>query len=349
MSKILNLGTTIQIISNAVCLCSFNEAEGDSFYEANKKMIQRMKDYDLLNLNQTQMENVFEFGRKFDAWANWAKDNDYLKGYQQTAISDFYSVMLEGAKHNYILNKNIAEHFFCYAISKVLFNQLQEYRQQYPNETKQEATYWLLSNFELFGDDEHYQTDYTPIGSSFALLSRWVKDINQVINYWENIIDTEAKRDKPSNIHNYLAKWKKGTTPSWEIIKLFYDKDLCPPEEYFIDDEGIIKTDCYKAFKQNLYIAFVITHLFDILEKEEILSRESRLMIRKGVRLYYRDFYITRNQDNEEYSPVFDKEAKDNLMFKTLFVMLDGNLNLLPSEQYMDCIIEHPEYPILVD
>lgn len=349
MSKILNLGTTIQIISNAVCLCSFNEAEGEEFYEANKKMIQRMKDYDLLNLNHTQIENVYEFGRKFDDWAKWAKSKGYLKGYQQTAISDFYSVMLEGAKYNYILDKNISEHFFCYAIAKVLYNQLSEYRQEHPNENKQEATSWLLAFFDLFGDDEHYETDYTPVGSSFAILSKWVNDINQVIKYWEKIIDSKGKRDNPSHIHNYLSKWKKGTTPSWEIIKLFYDNDLCPPEEYFIDNEKIIKRDCYKAFKQNLYIAFIVTHLFDILEKEEILTHESRLMIRKGVRLYYRDFYITRNQDNKEYSSVFDKEAKENLMFRTLFVMLDGNLNLLPFEQYMDCIVEHPEFPILID
>lgn len=348
MDKILNLGTAIQIISNAVCLCSFNEAEGDSFYEANKKKIQRMKDYDILNLTETQMKNVYEFGQKFDDWAKWATENGYLKGYQQTAISDFYMTMVEFSKYNLSLNKNIAEHFFCYAIAKVLYNQLQEYRQMYPNETKQEATYWLLSNFEFFGDDEHYQTDYTPVASSFVLLSRWVKDINQLIKYWQTIIDTKGKRNKPSNIHNYIYKWKNGTTPSWDVIKLFYDNDLCPPEEYFIDDERI-KKSAYKAFKQNLYLSFVITHLFDILEKEEILSEESRLMIRNGVRLYYRDFYVTRNQDNEEYSPNFEEEAKQNLMFKTLFVMLDGNLSQLPLKEYIVIIDKYPEFPKLVD
>ena len=348
MSKILTIGTTIKILANSITIKSYNEADSDTSYDAKKHTIDRMKDYDLLNLNETQIENVLEFGRKFDAWAEWAKSNGYLQGYQQSAISDFFTVMLEGAKHNYELNQNTAEHFFCYVIAKVLYLQLRKYRQHYPNETEQESKGWLLAKFDFFGDDNDYKTDYTPVGSSFALLAKWVKDLNELIKYWEKVIDAKGKREKPADFHNFISKWKKGTTPSWEIIKLFYDNDLCPPEEYFIDDERINK-DAYKTFKQNLYMAFVVTHLFDFLEEEEILSEESRSMIRNGIRLYYRDFYITRNMDNEQYSPVFEKEAKDNLMFRTLFVMLDGQLSILPLDQYMSLIAEHPEIPIIYD
>lgn len=77
------------------------------------------------------------------------KKQGYLKGFQQTAMSDFYMIMFEAAQWNMPLDKNMAEHFFCYALSKILYNQVNEYMRVYPNKTKYEAMYWMLSCFDF--------------------------------------------------------------------------------------------------------------------------------------------------------------------------------------------------------
>ena len=72
-------------------------------------------------------------------------------------------------------------------------------------------------------------------------------------------------------------------------------------------------------------------------------------MIRTGTRLYYRDFYIKRRMDGPDYSEKFEEEAKNNLMFRTLFCMLDGTLSQLSIDEYLNSVYLHPEYPILLD
>ena len=135
-------------------------------------------------------------------------------------------------------------------------------------------------------------------------------DINKVIRYWENQITVNGKRESPLDLKLYISRWQKGVTPSWNIIKLFFDNDLSLPIEYFIDDPDIQK-DGYRAFKSNLYMAFLITNLFDSLERNKIISTESRMMIRNGMKLYLKDFFVIRNENG---SVDFEKEAKQNLL-----------------------------------
>ena len=349
MTDVFNIGKTIRILANLISLKTLNEPEGETFYEATKKQIKRMTDYDFTKMKEKDFDRYFNFVKKVDNWAEWAKKEGYLQGYQQTAMSDFYLLMFEAAKMNMPIDKNMTEHFFCYAIAKVLFNQLQEYMKKNPKESKYEAMYWCFATFEFFGDDTKYLTDYNPVSSTFALLTRWVKDINQLIKYWQDHIDNEGKRENPPDIKDYILKWQKGRSPAWAIIKLFFDNDLCPPDDYFIFEEDKLKKDAYRTFKGNLFFSFILTNLFDYLEKENILSKESRLMIRTGTRLYYRDFYIKRRMDGPDYSEKFEEEAKKNLMFRTLFCMLDGTLSQLSVDEYLNSVYLHPEYPILLD
>ena len=72
-------------------------------------------------------------------------------------------------------------------------------------------------------------------------------------------------------------------------------------------------------------------------------------MIRTGTRLYYRDFYVKREHDNPEYSETIETKAKENLMFRILFCMLDANLSQLSTQEYLAGVYEHPEFPILLD
>lgn len=241
MEQIFNIGLTTKILSDTIGLSAFNSADGRRFYNANKKKIQRMKDFDIKNMKPKDFENYQSYIKKVDEWAEWAKKQGYLSGFQQTALPDFYMTMFEAA-----------------------------------------------------------------------------------------------------------YKWKNGSTPSWAIVQLFFDNDLCPPSDYFIEDPDIQKNG-YKTFKTNLYMAFVLTNLFDSLVKNKILTNESRMMIRNGAKMYYRDFYIVRNEQNPDFSEKFEPEAKDNLMFRTLFCMLDGTLNRITTEEFLDIVYQKPEFPILLD
>lgn len=349
MEKTLNIGFTIKAIINAISLSAFNEPEGQKFYGANKKKLQRMENLNIDNMSEKDFSNYKNFLSRFDSWSEWAKKKGYLKNFQQTAMTDFYLTMLDAAKYNMPLDKNMTEHFFCYALAKVLYSHLQQYMSiEKPSATKYEALYYTLARFDFFGTDDRYQKDFSPIASIFALLNSWVKDINALIKYWEDRIAELGKRDVPPNLKSYISKWGKGATPSWNIVKLFFDNDLCPPDDYFIDDDEI-KKDIYNTFKSHLFMSFVLTNLFDYLEREKIVSKEMRSMIRNGARLYYREFYIVRNQNDKEYSPNFENEAKDNLMFRTLFCMLDGDGGKSETIEFLDKVYRNPNIPILLN
>ena len=313
MEKVLNFGFIITTITDAITLKLFNEPDGDKYYESNKKKFQRLKYLDIEEVKKNPGKFI-EFAEKVDNWANWAKEKDYLKEWQQTAISDFLFEMVEVARYDMPLDKNMTEHFLCFALAKVLYNQCEEFKKIHPSADKFELIYRVLSNYDFFGDDETYNTDFTPVGSCFALFKKYVKDINNVIEYWEGKIDSLGKKDVPPNLKSYFYKWSKGTVPSWEILKLFFDKELELPKEYFIDDFDVQK-DGYRAFKANLFISFILTNLFDSLKKRKIITDETRKMIRNGSRLYYRDFFVRRNPESKEFSNEFEPEAKNLLQW----------------------------------
>lgn len=350
MNEILNIGFTIKTLSDAITLTFLNEADGKKFYESNKKQIQRMKNFNLNEMNDTDYSNFLNFISKFDTWAEWAKTKDYINGAQQNALGSFYMTMFEAASYNMPLNKNMTEHFLCYALSKVLYEQMEDYKNNFPNERKDEILNLTLTSFDFFSADERYKNDFSPITNSFKLLSSLVKDMNSVIKYWEDKISKTGKRVSPPNLKLYIKKWSNGTTPTWNIIKLFLDNDLSLPDDYFLDEIDIeIKKDCYKTFKRNLVMAFIITNLFDSLEKQKIITKETRMMIRNGTKMYYRDFYIKRNEEDSEYSLKFETEAKNNLMFRTLFFMLDASSEKIKTLDFLKYASLDPKIPYIID
>ena len=121
MDKKLTLGLSIRLFSDAINLSAFNEPDGKKFYQALKKRISRMEKYEITDLcKDTEYANFIFYFTKVDEWAEWAKKQGYLKGFQQNAINDFYYLMFEAAIINMPLDKNMAEHFFCYAFSNQL-------------------------------------------------------------------------------------------------------------------------------------------------------------------------------------------------------------------------------------
>ena len=93
MTEVFNIGKTIRILANLISLKTLNEPEGETFYEATKKQIKRMTDYDFTKMKEKDFDRYFNFVKKVDNWAEWAKKEGYLQGYQQTAMSDFYLLM----------------------------------------------------------------------------------------------------------------------------------------------------------------------------------------------------------------------------------------------------------------
>lgn len=345
MEKELNLGFTVKTMLDIFTLSAFTEKNGDKYYEASKKKFHRMRDYSLSKMNDAELKKYEEFIKEIDEWASWAKKKGYLCGYQQTAISDFFKIMTDVAVWDMPLNQNMAEHFICYALSKVLYGQLKEYMKNNPHENKYRSMYNTLAIYDFFSNDENYQTDYLPLENTFLLLEFWVKDFGQVIKYWEEKL---LGKDYLPNLKLYLKRWKSGVIPEWNVIKLFLENDLCPPDEYFKDFEEITdKSQFYKTFKASLFMSFLLENMFDSFVKRGVLTEDSRKMIRNGVRLFYRDFYIIRNKESKEYSEKLESDAKKNLMFRTMFCMLDGTLSEVDTLQYMKSVEQNPKYPIV--
>ena len=47
MNRIFTLGLSLKLFSDAINLSVFNEPDGQRFYQATKKRINRMRDYDI--------------------------------------------------------------------------------------------------------------------------------------------------------------------------------------------------------------------------------------------------------------------------------------------------------------
>lgn len=345
MEKELNLGFTVKTMLDIFTLSAFTEKNGDKYYEASKKKFHRMRDYSLSKMNDAELKKYEEFIKEIDEWASWAKKKGYLRGYQQTAISDFFRIMTDVALWDMPLDQNMAEHFICYALAKVLYQQVQEYRNVNPDDDKYWAMYWTMANYDFFLSDENYETDISPIQNCLVLFESWVKDMNKIINFWEEKLES---KDCYFDLKLYLKRWKSGVVPEWKNVKLFLDEGLCPPDDYFVDDEQIKeKSQYYKSFRANLFMSYTITNMFESFVKRGIITEDSRKMIRNGVRLFYRDFYIIRDKKNKEYSKKLEPEAKRNLMFRTMFCMLDGTLSEVDTVQYMKRIEQNPKYPIV--
>ena len=156
-----------------------------------------------------------------------------------------------------------------------------------------------------------------------------------------------SNKDNKNNSNSKTIEKEKNKVITCTLTNKNADESIRGRKSIFEEDK--LKKDAYRTFKGNLFFSFILTNLFDYLEKENILSKESRMMIRTGTRLYYRDVYIKRRMDNPDYSEKFEEEAKKNLMFRTLFCMLDGTLSQLRVDEYLNSVYLHPEYPILLD
>lgn len=193
----------------------------------------------------------------------------------------------------------------------------------------------------------------SPFRGSLSVFLTWVKDKNRVFKFWNKKIDELGKNgNAKTDLGINFQKWfGEKTRPSWNVLKLFLDDKLALPKDYYkdIDDEiGLSELNYYKAFKQLLFLSYLLNNLFDSLERQELISEETRNMIRNGARMYYREFYIVRDKNNEEHSSVFESDAKENLMFRTMFCILDGNLGKMTAIEYLNEAWFHPEIPILI-
>lgn len=117
MNRIFTLGLSLKLFSDAINLSVFNEPDGQRFYEATKKRINRMRDYEISDLTKkTEYSNFVAYFKKYDDWAEWAKRKGYLKGFQQNAINAFYELMF--SKTLYAVESKYDRAFFLLCICK---------------------------------------------------------------------------------------------------------------------------------------------------------------------------------------------------------------------------------------
>ena len=58
MTDVFNIGKTIRILANLISLKTLNEPEGETFYEATKKQIKRMTDYDFTKMKEKDLIDI---------------------------------------------------------------------------------------------------------------------------------------------------------------------------------------------------------------------------------------------------------------------------------------------------
>lgn len=343
--KKLTIGVSIQLITDMIGRKALIEGCDNVSYETTKKQIQRLSRLDYETLDEKEKDNYMRFTQTFDTWLLWAKTQGYLFEFQRVALVDFYLMLSEGASYNIPIDKNMAEHFFCFIFSKVLHSHLTTYLEYHKDEDKYTALGTTLARFDIWSVDESYKIGCNPMTGCLYYLTHFFKDINSVIKYWENKIDINITT--PIEIKSAFKRWRNGRVPSWALIKLFFEKDMAPPQQFYVDDDDI-KEGGFRSFQSLLITAYFIINLFDSLRKQHILSSESCRMIKDGMRLYYREFFLIRNKENTDYSDDIEKEAKSNLMFRTLFGMLDGNLSEVDILTFLNLVYINPMAPFIL-
>lgn len=343
--KTLTIGFLTKLLTATMNLTAINEPDGKQSYQATKKRFQRLAKIDIEKLEKNDADNILNYCSQIDRWIEWAKSEGILKTWQQNAIAEFFDVLAEAALYNMPLNKNMTLHIVTYALASVLYEQFKDFDIYYPDEKDEEKYYKLnktLSCFDFFGTDEVYLTDCRPVESTITIFSSFVNDIKEIYDYWQKNLPSSEDMD----ISARFEDWKKGVVPDWNSIRVFYNENMCPPSNYYNNELG---TECYEWFKRNLYFSFCLSNFFTYLNKEKLLTDTEISVIRNGARLYFRDFYVIRDRESEFYSDKFEKAAKDNLMFRTLFLMLDGDMGMENTMTYLTHVYRNPEYPLLFD
>ena len=345
--KELTTGVSIQLSTDMIGRKAFTEGYNAVSYEATKKLIQRLNNLNFENIDEKERDNYMKFIQNLDTWLLWAREQGYLYEFQREALVDLYFMLSEGASCNIPLEKNIAEYYFCYVFAKVLYFHLETYMEQHGEADKYEALQITLSRFDIWSSDEDYRKACNPMTGCLDYLGSWFKDVNSLIKYWESKIDSKGSNDTPIEIKSAFKRWKNGKVPSWALVKIFFQKDMEPPKEFYIDDEDITEKG-FRCFQSILIEAYLLVNLFDSLKKQHILSPESCKMIKDGVRLYYREVFVTRNPEHCDYSVDIEQEAKSNLMFRTLYCILEGGLSEISGFDFLKSGFINPEFPMVL-
>lgn len=346
-------GHTSKLFEDTFSLSAIAEPFGKKSYESTKKLFQRSSLIEDVNMNKTESERFKSVIQKVNDFCEWAKEKKYMNGFIQTAITNFFSVLMEAANYEMPTNKNMMEHMFTYALANAVYQNYLEMQEHFPDEEKFKNLSDTLASFDIFGTDERYVEDVSPLRGSLSMFLTWIKDKGSVFDFWNKRIDELGKNnDAKTNLGIDFQKWfDEKTKPSWNILKLFLDDAMSLPKDYYKEinyEIGLSEQNHYKAFKQLLFLSYLLCNLFDSLERQKLISGETRNMIRNGARMYYREFYIVRDKENEEYSNNFEDEAKENLMFRTMFCLLDGNLGKHSIIEYLNRSWYFPETPNLI-
>lgn len=306
-SKPFTANHIIKLFTDAVGQDAFADLYGIN-WDARKKEIQKLQKSEIT-------EDMFSrFVDILNEFTSWCKEKDYINSWDYHAVCDFLIPFISAIRftpNNLIPTKDFVEYSTMYAICFTYKRSIDSYK-ELKDENKpcneliaaiMQFNYWLPSN--------NYTKDINPLEGMFNLLFALTKDKRKLIDFWNNRKEELQDKGKFTDLDTQIKRWISGKQrPTWKHIKLFLDESLLPKESLMnnpLADE-FSNEEMYLTFRRKIFPACFITKFFDSLEEQELIHENSRLMIRKGIRLFYHHCLTTRDNsftEEEQQNPMF--------------------------------------------
>ena len=90
-------GHISKLFEDTLGLRAITEPFGERGYESTKKLFHRASRIESANMSETESERFNSLIQKVNDFCEWAKKKNYMNGFTQTAITNFFSVLMEAA------------------------------------------------------------------------------------------------------------------------------------------------------------------------------------------------------------------------------------------------------------
>ncbi len=292
----------------------------DSNWPARKKEIQKLEkiNYEVDIINDKNFKRVLDI---LNGFTDWAKEKDYINTWDKGAIIDLlipYIQSIQFTPQNVIPDKELIEYTVMYSICNVYKRSMQEALNSKDFSNNRLAAINLaIYQFNFYLPSYEYTKTIEPLEGVFDLFLALAKDKKQLCQYW-NDKKFEIDEKDSTDLKILIQRWtkSKSSRPSWKLIKLFMNEDLLPEDNLILQPfPDISGKDLYLTFRRKIFPAYFITNFFDSLVKQGFIDSTSKDMIQNGIRLFYRYFLVTKEQN-------LSQEELQNPMFCMLFRFL---------------------------
>ena len=280
-------------------------------WEARKKEIQKLlkTDYDFDLIHDPNFKRVLDI---LNAFADWAKEKDYINSWDKGAILDLlipYMQSIQFTQQKLIPERNFIEYTIMYSICNAYKRTTQEIIKIRGN-NRPAAITTALYQFNYYLPSDNYTKNIEPLDGVFDLFLALAKDKKQLFQYW-NDKKFEIDEKDSTDLKLLIQRWTKRKTsrPTWKVIKLFMNEDLLPDENLINNPfPDITGKELYLMFRRKIFSACFITNLFDSLRDQGFINVTLKEIIQNGIRLFYRHYLKTKEptcSQEELFNPMF--------------------------------------------